>query len=188
MGDEPSSVPRSLPLGLHRHKPKGHRHRAVLFEVVADGGNRGAGEEAAVDASSFLNSIKSCKELFIKPKGKGFSLTHVHIVMQNMKKSNKSLARTSAMYNIANMLTAKATPELVQRAKRAAKRSSLNVSSLVRHGVMRVCSEIERDGFLTIRAQEPEATYSVNATKAPASDSPPQRRVSRKSARKEGQP
>ena len=106
-----------------------------------------------------------------------------------MKKSNKSLAPVSAMSHIAHMLAAKATPELVQRVKRAAKRSSLNVSSLVRHGVIRVCAEIERDGFLTIRAQEPEAIYCVDATpKDPASDSQPVRRTPRKSARKEGRP
>jgi hypothetical protein len=105
-----------------------------------------------------------------------------------MKKSNKSLALVSAMSNIAHMLTAKATPELVQRVKRAAKRSSLNVSSLVRHGVIRVCAEIERDGFLTIRAQEPEATYSVDSPKAPAPGSQPVRRAPRKPSRKEGRP
>jgi hypothetical protein len=105
-----------------------------------------------------------------------------------MKKSNKTLAPLSTMSHIANMLAAKATPELVQRAKRAAKRSSLNVSSLVRHGVIRVCAEIERDGFLTIRAEESEATYSVESPKAPASDSKPVRWAPRKSARKEGRP
>ena len=161
--DDQSSFPRFLSLWFHRHKPKRHRHGAVVFEVFANSGNRGPSQKASVDAGTFLNRIKSRKEFLLKPKGKSLCLTHVYIVQQYMKMSNKMLASLSTMCDNANMLAAKATPELVLRAKRAAKRSSLNVSSLVRHGVIRVCSEIERDGFLTIRAEEPCSSYTTTA-------------------------
>jgi hypothetical protein len=93
------------------------------------------------------------------------------------------------MFNNANMLSAKASPQLVRRVKQAAKLSSLNVSSLVRHGVIRLCEEIERDGFLTIRAEESAASYSVTESpEVPASNSKSQRRASRKSEKKQGRP
>ncbi len=52
MADEPINRPRFLSPGLHRHEPEGHRHGAVLFEVLTDGGNRGAGEEATDSPSA----------------------------------------------------------------------------------------------------------------------------------------
>ena len=61
------------------------------------------------------------------------------------------------MFNNANMLTAKAPPELLRRARKAAAVSNINLSSLIRHAVIRLCSEIERDGFLTIQMQPKQA-------------------------------
>jgi hypothetical protein len=106
-----------------------------------------------------------------------------------MKLANKSHSRACARCHNANLLSAKASPQLVRRVKQAAKLSSLNVSSLVRHGVIRLCEEIERDGFLTIRVQESAASYSMTeSAEVPASEPQSPRRGSRKSEKREARP